>query len=59
MAKRKKFWTIWKLIIALSFCLNVFGGYKLIGQRWSQTSWVKRESVKLAWDGLKYRYGGR
>lgn len=46
---------IWRLIVALSFCLNVFGGWQL-GIKWfNKMPWVKRQALFLMGDGVKFR----
>ena len=57
MKKKRSNWlTIWRLVIAISFCLNVFGAYSVIQKRWRSTPFYKREVIKLCQDGLKWRY---
>ena len=50
---------IWKLIIIMSFCLNIFGSYAWIGKQFNKMGWVRREKIKLAYQGMLYRYGWR
>ena len=57
LKKVSKWRVILKFIMAMSLCLNMFGAYKLVGERFSKLPLVKREAMKLALDGFKYRYG--
>jgi len=58
MRRKQKLLTIWKLIIALSLCLNAFGGYRIMTKWFTSQPLVKREIAKLLFDGCKYRWGG-
>ena len=46
----------WRFAVILSFCLNIFGGYKAVEKRIARLPIIRREALKLACDGLKWRY---
>jgi len=54
-AKKPKYKIAWQLIITMSFCLNIFGAYTMLARQWASLGFVKREAIKLACDGIKYR----
>ena len=53
--KRKKFWSIWRLIVVMSFCLNVFGLRSFIVKTATGIPAVRRHFAGVVVDGYWYR----
>jgi len=54
--KGKSWAALWRFAVALSFCLNIFGGYKMVEKRIARLPVIRRETLKLLRDGLAWRY---
>ena len=54
--RKSRAWLLWRFAIILSFCLNIFGGYKAVEKKIARLPLIRREALKLAWDGVKWRY---
>ena len=52
---RKKFWTVWRLIIAMSFCLNLFGAYTHISRAFARQPYIHKQAIRLTSDGVQRR----
>lgn len=53
--RKKRFWSIWRLIVAMSICLNLFGLHTHIKREFVKQPAVKRHAVLLIVDGVERR----